>query len=220
MKQKDKTKRLVQISMLSAIIVVLQLLGTLLTGFTGLPMSFVLIPIVVGTIVIGPNAGAILGGVFGLITMFMGLFGLDAFTGILMFNFGPWKMIVVILLCLVKAILAGYGAGWLYKLLMRLFKGKYVTLSTVLSSVSAPIVNTGIFIIGMLLFFFNDMGSIQLELAKLGGADVSGFIAQNSVKFIFLGLAGWNFVSEFIINLIISPAVVRVVDIVINKKKN
>ena len=219
MNTSKKTTRLVQLSMLAALIVVLQFLGTLLSGWTGLPMSFVLIPIVVGAIIISPTAGAILGAIFGIMTVAMGLLSLDPFTSILMYNFGVWKMIVVIIICFVKATVAGLGAGYVYKLLNTLFKGKNKTLTTVLSSVSAPIINTGIFVLGMFLFFFNDMDAIQLALAKLSDPEIQSIVAVPAAKYIVLGLAGWNFVSEFAINLIISPAVVKVADIVVNKKK-
>ena len=40
---------------------------------------------------------------------------------------------------------------------------------------------------------------------------------ENAFQLVFLGLAGFNFIGEFIVNLVLSPAVVRVVDLV---KKN
>ncbi|MBE6666957.1 MAG: ECF transporter S component [Ruminococcaceae bacterium] len=213
MTSKQKTLRLVQISILAALIIVLQFLGSLISGATGLPMSFVLIPIVVGALVIGPKAGGLLGLVFGIMTIIMGFTGLDAFTSILFNNFGTWKMIVCVILCVVKATLAGLCSGWVYRLLNKFFNGKNVTLTTVLASVTAPIVNTGIFVIGMLLFFFNDMGAIQSLLQ----VPAEGFMG--SAKFIFIGLAGMNFIMEFAINLIISPAIVRIVDVVKKKLK-
>ena len=66
-------------------------------------------------------------------------------------------------------------------------------------------INTGIFVAAMLLFFFKDMGDIQTQLGIA--------VASPSFKFIFLGLAGWKFVSEFIINLVVSPEVARLVGI-------
>ena len=201
---------MVELAMLSALIVVLQFLGTFLTGFTGLPMSIVLIPIVVGAFHLGPKAGAFLGGVFGLITVIMGFSGADAFTNILFNNFGTLKMIICVVLCFVKAICAGLGAGLIYKGLNKIFKEKKKTLVTVIASVSAPVINTGLFVIAMLLFFFNDMAAIQTSLGIQA--------ITPSFKFIFLVLAGWNFVSEFLINLIISPAVTRVVDVFKKRK--
>ena len=206
---KQKTLYMVHLAMLSALIVVLQFVGSFLTGFTGLPMSLVLIPIVVGSFHLGPTAGAFLGGVFGLMTVIMGFSGIDAFTNILFNNFGTLKMIICVALCFVKAICAGLGSGLIYQGLNKVFRNKNITLTTIIASVSAPIINTGLFVIAMLLFFFNDMATIQTLL---------GFsTASSSFKFIFLVLAGWNFVSEFLINLIISPAVARVIGVL---KKN
>ena len=208
--QKQKTLYLVELAMLSALIVVLQFVGSFLTGFTGLPMSLVLIPIVVGAFHLGPMAGAFLGGVFGLMTVIMGFSGADAFTNILFNNFGATKMIICVLLCFAKAIGAGLGAGLIYKGLGKAFGGKYKTLTTVISSVAAPVINTGLFVATMLLFFFNDMGAIQTALGMPA--------ITPSFKFIFLVLAGWNFVSEFLINLFVSPAVARVIDVIKKRK--
>ena len=203
--QNQKILRMVELAMLGALVVVLQFIGSFLTGITGLPMSLVLIPIVVGAFHMGPLAGAFLGGVFGLMTVIMGFSGADMFTNILFTNFGTVKMLICVTLCFVKAIGAGLGAGWIYQALNKLFHGKKITLATVLASVSAPIINTGLFVLAMLLFFFEDMGTVQAQL---------GIAASPSFKFIFLGLAGWNFVSEFLINLIVSPAVARLVGII------
>ena len=202
---------MVQLALLTALIVALQFLGSFLTGVTGLPMSLVLIPIVIGAFHLGPKEGAFLGAMFGVMTIIMGFAGLDAFTSILFHNFGIVKCIITILICLVKASLAGFGAGMIYKLLNKVFDGKHIVLSTVVASVSAPIINTGVFVVGMLLFFFNDMGAIQTALEMP--------TVTTSFKFIFLVLAGMNFVVEFLINLILSPAIVRIVDVVGKKLK-
>ncbi|MBQ4090751.1 MAG: ECF transporter S component [Clostridia bacterium] len=206
---KQKTLKIVQLALLTALIVVLQWFGSFLTGITGLPMSLVLIPIVIGAFLLGPKEGAFLGIMFGIMTIVMGFTGMDAFTAILFNNFGIWKCIATIAICLVKAGLAGFGAGLVYKLLNKAFKGKYIVLSTVLASVTAPIINTGIFVLGMLLFFFNDMGAIQNALGITETA--------SAVYFIFIGLAGINFVVEFLINLVVSPAIVRIVAVVSKK---
>ena len=213
---KQKVLRLAQLAMLVALIVVLQWIGTFLTGFIGLPMSLVLIPIVIGAFLLGPVEGAFLGIMFGIMTIVMGFTGADVFTSILFYNFGIGKCIITVLIRLLKAGLAGFGAGVVYKLLNKAFGGKYVTLTTVIASITAPIINTGIFVIGMLLFFFNDMGAIQIALAEKFGTELTS--VTPSLEYIFLVLAGMNFVMEFLINLILSPAIVRIVDVVRKKK--
>ena len=65
----SKTKRMVGIALLSAIVIVLQLLGSFIR-FGPVSVSLVLIPIVVGAAMYGPAAGAVLGAVFSMVVLF------------------------------------------------------------------------------------------------------------------------------------------------------
>ena len=58
---------MVETALLGAIIVVMAFtpLGYLRTA-TGLEITFIMIPVVIGAATVGPSAGAILGGVFGI----------------------------------------------------------------------------------------------------------------------------------------------------------
>ena len=203
---RNKISSLVQLAILTALVVVLQALGSFIT-IGPLPMSFVLIPIVIGACLLGAKHGAFLGFVFGLITMFMGILGRDWFSSML-FQARPLWFIVV---CLLKATAAGLVAGLVYSLLGKAFGGKKKFLQTVLASIAAPIVNTGIFVLGMLLFFFNTLETLPSSYPDIFGT------YQNAFQLVFLGLAGLNFVGEFVVNLVFSPAIVRIIDVV--KKK-
>ena len=200
--------RMVELAMLIALVVVLQLLGSVIK-IGPLPMSFVLVPIVIGACLLGPREGAILGGVFGVITMIMGIAGIDAFS-YLLFSANP---VWFILICLLKAIMAGFVSGLVYRLLGKAFGEKFVYLKTVLASITAPIVNTGIFVVGMLLFFFETMEGLPAMFPDAFGQ------FENAVSLVFIGLAGLNFVGEFLVNLILSPAIVRIIDVVKKKIK-
>jgi uncharacterized membrane protein len=117
-------------AMLMAIVVVLQGVGASIT--IGLvPLTFVLIPIVVGAFLLGPTEGAILGFVFGLITVIQ-----TPANPILMVFFTA-SPVAYIGIALVKATMAGFGAGLIYKALGKLFGGKYNYLRTTIASVSA-----------------------------------------------------------------------------------
>lgn len=195
-------------ALLIALVVVLQLLGSFIK-IGPLPMSFVLVPIVVGACLLGPKEGAVLGCVFGAITMIMGIVGIDAFS-YLLFDTNPIWFIII---CLIKAIAAGLCSGLVYKGLGKLFGEKFVYLKTVLAAVTAPIVNTGIFVIGMLLFFFDTMQGLPAMFPDAFGS------FENAFTLVFIGLAGFNFIGEFLVNLILSPAIVRIVDVVKKKIK-
>lgn len=199
---REKILGLVQLAFLAALIIVLQFFVPNIV-IPGLPkLSFVLVPIVIGACLLGEKSGAILGFVFGLITIIMGVTGMEPFSLVLFEEKPVW----FIVLCLAKATAAGYCAGLVYKALGKAFHGKYKTIQTILASITAPVVNTGIFAVGMLLCFLDTMNAKW----AFGGY-------SNPLLFVLLGLAGWNFVVEFAINLVLSPAIVRIIDVV--KKK-
>ena len=156
-----------------------------------LPSSIhVLIPIVVGAIVLGPLYGAFLGFVFGAVTYIMGIVGLDPFTQVL-FTEHPF---LTALTCFIKAIAAGFLSGLAYKLI----KSKSELAAVFVAAAVAPIVNTGIFILGALTMYdsINDMA-----------------VAKNAsvVYFLFILCAGVNFLIEFALNMVLAPSVCRVI---------
>ena len=199
----NKILKMVELAMLVALVVVLQLLGSFVK-IGPLPMSFVLVPIVIGACLLGTKEGAFLGAVFGVITMVMGITGVDVFS-FLLWEANPFWFVVI---CILKATAAGLCAGLVYKLLGKLLGDKYIYLRTILASVTAPIVNTGIFVAGMLLFFFDTMEGLPALFPEAFGQYGS------AVELVFLGLAGLNFVGEFVVNLVLSPAMVRIIDTV------
>ena len=199
---KQKTLRLVQLALLVALIFVMQYLGTVATSAlkgVGVELSFVLIPIVVGAFLLGPLEGAILGFVFGVMTVVMTVMAPSSSMYII-FDASP---VLFILLAIAKAVLAGFGSGLIYKALDKAFKGKFNYLRTLIASASAPIINTAIYLLGMTLFF-SDVISEKFS----GGQNV----------FIFLVLLIWvNFAIELGINIVLTPAIVRIIEVV--KKK-
>ena len=199
---------MVEISLLIALVVVLQLVGTFVK-IGPLPMSLVLVPIVMGACLLGIRAGGVLGLAFGLVTAIMGITGTDLFSALL-FQARPFWFVV---LCLAKAVCAGFGAGLIYHLLERPLGKTNKNLQTVLSCAAAPLINTGIFVLGMILFYFDTLNALPSLYPDVFGGFSSG------MKVLFLGLAGLNFVGEFVVSLVLSPVVVRVVDVVKNRLK-
>ena len=201
---RNKTLHLVQLAMLVAIIAVLQFTGASIP--IGLvPLTFVLIPIVVGAFLLGPVDGAILGFVFGLITVIQ-----TPQSEILMFLFN-YRPVVYIMLAILKATMAGFLSGLIYKALNMIFKGKFIYFRTLLASITAPIINTGIFALGMMIFFMPQLAAIPTKFPELFG----GYLSPLGV--LFGGFILFNFIGEFLVSLVLSPAIVRIVDIV--KKK-
>ena len=201
---KNKTLRLVQLAMLIAIIAVLQFTGASIP--IGLvPLTFVLIPIVVGAFLLGPVDGAILGFVFGLITVIQ-----TPQNEILMFLFN-YRPVAYIVLAIAKATIAGFLSGLIYKALDKVFKGKFVYVRTMIASISAPIINTGIFALGMVALFVPQLSAIPDKFPEIFGT------YSSAMAVLFGGFILFNFIGEFLVSLVLSPAIVRIVDIVRKK---
>lgn len=185
----EKVVKLAQTAFIAALIVVLQII-TYFIKIGPFNMSFVLVPIVVGAIILGPKYGAILGGVFGVVVTILSAMGVDA-GGFIVFSANPLLCAIV---CIGKGVLAGFVPGIVYK---SLNKNKPNKASVWIASALAPIMNTGVFCIAMLLFF-ND-----ILVSWAGGTSV--------LVYIITGLVGINFIIEFCLNLVLSPVISKII---------
>ncbi len=192
MKTNRKILRMVELALLAAIIVVLQQIVIPLPG--GLTLSLVLIPIVVGAVLFGPAAGAILGGVFGVVVTFLVMTARAGELSTMMWIANP---LVTALVCILK----GVAAGWVAGLVARAFK-KREFVGIVLAAAVAPVVNTGIFLLGMLTVFREVMMTFAANIG-MGGTGV--------IYFAVVVLVGINFIIEFAANLILSPTIASIV---------
>lgn len=191
---KTKTLRLVQMGLLSGLIILLQMYVVIyLPG--GLTLSLVLVPIVVGAVLYGQNAGALLGGVFGLVVTVMAIQGqLGPLTTMMV----EYNAILTAAVCMLKGIAAGWMAGWV----SHLFK-KRRFIGVLLAAAAAPIANTGIFVLGMITVF----KGVMLDFAAANQLEVS-----SALTFAVVVLVGFNFVIELAANLILSPAIASIVN--------
>ena len=181
------TRKLVLLALLTAIVVVLQILAIVTRPLLPLfSISLVLLPITVGAALIGVPAGGWLGLVFGLAVLISG----DAAPFMVVNPLGT------VLLVLLKGTLAGLAAGAVYKL----FASKSKTAAAAVAAAVCPIVNTGIFVIGSYAFFLPTI---------TGWAEALGF--ASGTAYIFLGMAGVNFLIELGLNLVLIPVIVRLI---------
>ncbi len=194
-------RRITGLAMMTVIVVLLQFLGAFIR-FGPFSISLVLIPIVVGAALYGLIAGAWLGFVFGMVVLLSG----DAAAFLVI---SPAGTILVVLL---KGILSGLCAGAVYKALRRVdaqillkVKGREkwgVELGVIVSAIVAPVVNTGIFLLGCLVFFLPTIREWGLS---------TGF--ESVGKYMILGLVGGNFLFELLFNIVLSPVIVRLIRI-------
>ena len=186
--QNNKILRMTELGILLALVVVLQSISRL--GVVTICLC--LIPITMGAMLLDWKGGAILGFAFGIIALFWGIVGKDVFT-LYLFSANP---IMTILICIVKGTLAGIVPALLYKWLSKYEYKNSKLIASIVASLSAPIVNTGIFAIGCMIIK-NDVTSVAGQL---------GVSADNFVTLLFVVLIGFNFFIEFGVNAVFSPA--------------
>ena len=179
MKSKN-TRRMVGIAILGAVVVVLQSVGSFIR-FGSVSVSVVLIPMVIGAAMYGPDAGAILGAVFSVVVL------LQPDTAFF-YGISFWGTVVTVL---VKGIMA----GWLSGLTFRVLSARNEWIAVALSAIVCPIVNTGLFALGSRLFFWE-------AYAEMG--------AGNAMMILLTVMIGFNFIAELAANLICAPVILRV----------
>ena len=182
-KKKDIVK-LVGVGLFTAIVVVLQYLGSFIK-FGPFSISLVLVPIVIGAALYGKTAGAWLGFVFSVVVLLQpdtALFYQANFAG-------------TIITVLLKGTLAGLLAGTVYQALEK----KNVTLAVIAAAFTCPVVNTGIFLLGSVVFFMDTIRTWEA--------------GTNVFVFMIVGLVGFNFLFELAVNMILSPVIVRLIQL-------
>ncbi|MBQ8162922.1 MAG: ECF transporter S component [Clostridia bacterium] len=194
-----KTIKIVQLAILFALVIVLQSIAS----FGVVNICLCLIPITLGATLLGPKSGAALGFMFGVLALFWGIVGKDVFTYYL-FTANP---VMTIIICIAKGTLCGFVPGIVYKAL----KNKNELVGSIVASVLAPIVNTGVFALGCLIIK-NDVVNVTLSLIPT--ADASNFFLL-----LFGTLITVNFFVEFIVNVVFSPVLYKLTSI-INKRIN
>ena len=187
MKNKENIKKITVGAALTALVILLQLAGSFIR-FGPFSISLVLVPIVIGATLYGPWIGSWLGAVFGFTVLLSG----DA---ALFLEVDPFGTIVTVLL---KGVLCGLLAGLIYNVLNKATKKKYI--SSIVAAIVCPIVNTGIFLLGCLVFFMPTIESWAL----------AGGYGESVFKYMIVGLVGLNFVIELAVNIIICPIILRV----------
>ncbi len=187
-KQKMSTKTMVLGAILTALVVILQFTGAAVR-FGPFSISLVLIPIVIGSATCGVGIGTWLGFIFGLVVLLSG----DA---------GPFLAVNIpgtIITVLLKGVACGLLSALVYKALSK--TNRY--LAVAVAAIVCPFVNTGIFLLGCLAFFMD----------TVSGWAVAAGLGANVGQYMIFGLVGTNFLFELLTNIIVSPIVVRLLNI-------
>ena len=178
------------IAILASIEIVLQFIGNVIQlGPVSLNLS--LVPITLGAIIFGPWVGLFLG-------IINALFVLLAPSTMIFYNISVWGTLITVL---VKSSLAGFLGGLIYMLLNRWNN----LMATIITSISVPVINTGLFVIFALIFFRPLL------------ADNVGTYA-NIYEFLLIGMIGWNFIFEVSLSIVLTYPIYRIIRFYQTKK--
>ena len=190
-KTKVNTRYMATLAMFCGVLLVMGMTGL---GFIPLPVikaTTMHIPVILGAILLGPGAGAVLGGVFGLCSMWAN----TTAPGLLSFAFSPFmtteglpgafKSIWIALGC---RILLGVIAGWLWKGLQKIIHKDTITLP--LTAAIATICHTILV-----------MGSIYVLLASQYAAAKN--VAMSAVLGLVMGTVTGSGIPEAIVAAIL-----------------
>ena len=183
---KAKVSKMVGMALLMAMVIVLQFVSSMIPPIGFVSISLVLIPIVLGAATYGVGTGALLGATFATVTIINCVTGADL-GGAMIFQANP---ILCILVVLAKSVFAGVASGSVYRLLNK--RNSYMAMLG--AAIVCPVVNTGIFLSCVLVFFKDVIAS----WATGAGADVATYVLSI--------LLLCNFLPELIINIAFGTA--------------
>lgn len=190
MKQKLTNKKIIHkialIGLLTALATVLSYIK--IPILSSVTITLVLPVVVIGAALCGPLVGAWL-------TVIPNITALPEAALFMSYNaFGT------VLTLFAKGLLAGFAAGAVYKLLSK----KHPLGAVTCSAIVAPVVNTGVFLLGCYVFVWDALVDMAIE-------------ANVGMGMLIFGLAGMNFIVELILNIVLCPAIFRIIQIATKK---
>ncbi|MBE7024255.1 MAG: ECF transporter S component [Ruminococcaceae bacterium] len=187
-KKKMSTEMLVTGALMTALVILFQLLATYTTFFGPFSTAIGLVPIAIGSILCGPAVGAWLGFVFAIVVFATG--GANLFLAVDV----PGTIVTV----LSKGVLCGLVSGFTYKALSKFNS----TIAAFSAAIVCPVVNTGVFLLGCFAFFMDD----AVKIAEAIKSPATGTA-------LFIALALGNFLFELGLNTVLSPVVVKILNV-------
>lgn len=165
----NKIKDITVYAVLIAIMVIMAFtpLGYIRIG-TGIEITLMSIPVIVGIALSGKKNGLVLGSVFG-ITSFIQCFGMSAF-GATLLSINP---IFTFIVCMVPRLLMGFISGAVNDIMNKKQVNKVITYAVV--SVITPLLNTVFFVAALMLLFGQSEYILSLQ-TQLGTTSIWAFV--------------------------------------------
>lgn len=179
-------------AMLAAIMVLMDITGIGYIKTAGLEFTLMMIPMIIGAILMGPAAGAVLGGVFGM-TSFLQCLGKSTF-GAALFAINPFYTFIV---CVVTRIIAGCLCGVVFNGVLKCMHGnKKNMIPYAAAGISGAVLNTILFMGALMILF----GRTEYIRGFMGNMNVMHFII------VFIGIQG---LVEAVVSFICATVITR-----------
>lgn len=181
---KHSTSTMIQLALLIAIMIVMATVPFL--GYIPLTPTIrattIHIPVIIGAILMGPKAGALLGGVFGLTSLVTNTIngGVTAFVFTPFYQLGNtsgnfWSLVI----CFVPRILIGVVAGLIYQWIQKIDKSKIAACA--IAGILGSLTNTILVMGGIYLFFGREYAQAKEIAFDTLLKVIGGVIAVNGV---------------------------------------
>ena len=203
MNNRQKILKMVELAIFIAVIIVMKLTGLSSIPVGPLVMTFTMVPIAIGAMLLGPAEGAVLGFVYGCLSFYDAITGASGMTGFF-FQTSP---VHTFILCVVTRTLVGFLTGVLFLIFKKIDRKRIWCYFA--GGLLAPMLNTILFI-GYIVLVFYKTSFIQDKVVALG--------AGNAFMFVVL-LVGLQGLIEWATGLVIGGSVAKGVAAALKRDK-
>lgn len=201
---------LVTLALLIALMLVMDMTGLAMIPLPGQYTSIMTVPVAVGAMMLGPVAGAILGGVMGCISFATAI--KTGFSTLVMVGYDGYMLFVLSFLnAIPPRVIMGLLTGLLFKAIYKVDKTK--TVSYYLGGVAAPLLNTLLYMTVLVVIFLN---APHLE-AHLGAELMAKF--QDNILLFVGAYVGVQALIEAAVGCVISGTVCKILHTVLKKRE-
>ena len=204
-KEKGKLTYLMELALLLAILFVMNITGIAMIPLPGQYASIMTVPVAVGAMMLGPMAGAVLGGAMGCISFYTAI--KTGFSTLVLAGYAGGGMVLLSFVnTVLTRLLMGFCVGWLFKLAHKVDRTK--TVSYYIGGLAAPLLNTLFYMTVLVMIFLN---APPLELVL--GAELMAKFQDNILVFV-AAYVGIQAVLEAVVGCVISGSICKALRVV------
>ena len=207
-KKKTNLRYLMELALLIAIILVMNITGLAMIPLPGQYASIMTVPVAIGAMMLGPLAGTVLGFTMGCISFYTAI--KTGFSVLTLAGYAGGTMVLLSFInCIVTRTLMGLCVGWIFKAINKIDKTK--TISYYIGGIAAPLLNTLFYMTVMVIIFLN-APTIEAVL----GAELLAKLQDNVILFV-AAYVGVQALIEAAVGCIISGSICKVLHVVLKR---